>query len=78
MASEPSREEVYLQASEFLVDTSGIGDFTQQVFGVDANKMIAFSALMGLVIEETRDSDCQCKTCVAIRSATDGLDPNHV
>lgn len=78
LPDDPSREETYLQVSEFIVGATGIGDMTEAFFDVSAQKMAGFAALMGMIMEEMRTSDCQCKTCVDIRQALDGLDPNHV
>lgn len=78
LPDDPSREEAYLEASEFIVGATGIGDMTEALFHVSAQKMAGFGALMGMIIEEMQTSDCQCKTCIDIRQALDGLDPNHV
>jgi hypothetical protein len=79
MSNDPSqsREESYLEASEYLVNTSGVGEMSEHMFGVPAEKMAVFAALMGMILEETRDSDCTCDTCVKVRDAVINLESNR-
>jgi hypothetical protein len=69
-----SREEMFLQTSETIVSHSGIGEMSENIFGVSAAKMAAFGAVMGMLLEETRDGNCECKTCADVRKAIEMIE----